>query len=196
MPKQYLSNDGQRCHSLQTWAFTQKFKESKRGKREKEGERKRKFSEKSLENFLLTTWQAISFPLPVVLTMLTCSIKNWSFISIKIEFLYYFPFDTHDFSVSSHHNCCERWSSISPSLWHAEFQSTHILVADNAPPCGHVWGSGWEHFLGRVLRITSPIIFSWHLLHFYIVFFFALSFVSLFSFFKNFNIYWFLSSSY
>jgi hypothetical protein len=34
------------------------------------------------------------------------------------------------------------------------------------------------------------------LLHFYIVFFFALSFVSLFSFFKNFNIYWFLSSSY
>lgn len=83
--------------------------------------RKREMSEKSLGNFLLATWQATKLFLLVMLTMLTHSINNWSFISIKIEFLYYFPFDSHDFSVSPYHCCFKRQAPSIPVCGMSKF---------------------------------------------------------------------------
>lgn len=97
--------------------------------------RLKQFSEKSLENFLLATWQAIKLPLPMMLTMVTCSIKKWSLTSLKMAFLYYFPFDSHDFSVSSHLFASrDEAPSISPSssiFPHSEW--LHIVGGGTIP---------------------------------------------------------------
>lgn len=111
--------------------------------------RPKQFSEKSLDDFLLATWQAIRLPLPMALTIVTCSTKKWSLISLKMEFLSYFPFDSHDFSVSSHFLCFERWGSFSLSL---KFNPSTLRVIAYGE-----WGQNSCESFPLTLPITSPI---------------------------------------
>lgn len=79
-------------------------------------------------------------------------IKKWSFVSIKIEFLHYFPFDSHGFSISPHLLPFKSWDPCSPSLWHAQAQS-FLTLGDGKPLLG-------VQFLGRPHGSRSLIPFT------------------------------------
>lgn len=85
----------------------------------------------------------------MALTIVTCSTKKWSLISLKMEFLSYFPFDSHYFSVSSHLLCFERWGSFSLSL---KFNPSTLRVDAYGE-----WGHNSCESFPLTLPITSPI---------------------------------------
>lgn len=122
--KWVINDKANNFQNLRTWAFFSRLKQ---------------FSDKSRENFLLATWQAIKLPLPMI--MLTYSIKKSSFTSIKIEFLYYLSLDNHIFFLSVHISFASRDETPSvPPCGMPKFNPSTLWVAANGG-----WGcNSWE----------------------------------------------------
>lgn len=111
--------------------------------------------------------------------MLTCSIKKQSFVSIKIEFLSYFAFDSHDFSVSPCLLYFKIWGSLNSFLWHTQVLSCCAEWLQTVRGCNSCEG----------FAVYLVYYIHQHLIHFYFIYFVVLSFSPYFPFFLTFHLY-------